>query len=142
MVLPIMFLVLHGWLTSCRFWFQGSSCACSLASGDHSEDCGPRPNQSQFAPYQHVGFCMFLFLFDLLSLLRFFSDVCGSRDSCVLRLRAAVFINLCTMRDCASPSRNPMIILKPEHLSGLQKANFLFHNALNCNKACLGTPFS
>ncbi|CAK9061828.1 Carrier domain-containing protein, partial [Durusdinium trenchii] len=39
-----------------------------------------------------------------------------------IQLRAAIFINLCIMRDCVSPKRNPLVTLTPEHLMGLQKA--------------------
>ena len=51
---------------------------------------------------------------------------------CELRLRAALFINLVDMRDALSVHRgNTFCTLSPENLSKLQRANDLFHSALN-----------
>lgn len=55
----------------------------------------------------------------------------------LLRLRAAVFVNLVAMRSCVSRSRNVSCILTPQNLSILQRANFLLHSALNsCLAIC------
>ena len=45
---------------------------------------------------------------------------------------AAVFHNLCVMRDSMSVKRSPPVILTPQDLENLQKANYLFHCAYNC----------
>ena len=50
------------------------------------------------------------------------------------RLRAAVFVNLTAMREYMSGPANS-IALTPENLAGLQKANFLYHSALNSHMA-------
>ena len=49
----------------------------------------------------------------------------------LLRLRAAVFVNLVAMRGFMSDADNGHITLSPNNLLGLQRANYLFHTALN-----------
>ena len=46
-----------------------------------------------------------------------------------LRLRAAVFINACAMREAVTLRQGPL--LTPENYSKLETANYLFHSALN-----------
>ncbi len=47
----------------------------------------------------------------------------------LVRLRAAVFINACAMRDAVTLRQGP--ILTPTNLRKLQTANYLFHSSLN-----------
>jgi hypothetical protein len=49
----------------------------------------------------------------------------------LLRLRAAVFVNVVAMRGFMSDADNGHITLSPNNLLGLQRANYLFHAALN-----------
>lgn len=49
----------------------------------------------------------------------------------LLRLRAAVFVNVVAMRGFMSDTGNGHITLSPNNLLGLQRANYLFHAALN-----------
>lgn len=46
------------------------------------------------------------------------------------RLRAAVFINACAIRDAVTLRQGP--ILTPSNMQKLDTANYLFHSALNC----------
>lgn len=47
-----------------------------------------------------------------------------------IRLRAAVFINACAIRDAVTLRQGP--ILTPSNMQKLETANYLFHSALNC----------
>ena len=65
----------------------------------------------------------------------------------LLRLRAAVFVNLVGMRRAMSSSKgNGLVSLSPHNLTCLQRANYLFHSAHNwclevkfdfCNGVCV-----
>lgn len=48
------------------------------------------------------------------------------------RLRAAIFVNLATMRRCMTSSSNGLLTLSRTNLEGLQKSCFLFHAAHSC----------
>ena len=50
----------------------------------------------------------------------------------LLRLRAAVFVNLVTMRKVMDHGGNGHVQLAPCNLEILQKSNYLFHSAHNC----------
>jgi hypothetical protein len=49
----------------------------------------------------------------------------------LLRLRAAVFVNLVAMRAAMSDSSNTGVKLTDSNLQMLQRANYLFHSAHN-----------
>ena len=57
----------------------------------------------------------------------------------LLRLRAAVFVNLVAMRGFMSDADNGHITLSPNNLLGLQRANYLFHAALNSYMDAINT---
>lgn len=69
----------------------------------------------------------------------------------LLRLRAAVFVNLVRMRRAMSSSKgNGLVSLSPHNLTCLQRANYLFHSAHNwclevkfdfCNGVCVWYVF-
>ena len=51
-------------------------------------------------------------------------------EVCYPRLRAAVFVNLVTMRSCMAKDRNPLAcVMSDENKSILRRANFLLHSA-------------
>ena len=56
--------------------------------------------------------------------------VLNSRSYGTIRLRAAVFINACAIRDAVTLRQGP--ILTPSNMQKLETANYLFHSALNC----------
>ena len=58
---------------------------------------------------------------------------CTSTSRNLLRMRAALFLNAVTIRQCVSTSNG--WILSQEVLQKLLTANYLFHASLNCNMA-------
>ena len=96
----------------------------------HAQPLGSTP--CLFPQYQLVGslfFSLSLSFFFSLSLSMSWSE---NRVFELLRLRAAVFVNLVTMRKVMDHGGNGHVQLAPCNLEILQKSNYLFHSAHNC----------
>ena len=85
------------------------------------------PDNVHMQPGPGFGECLNLFM-------RFFHKKLAILVSC-LRLRAAIFINACAMRDAVNLQQGPL--LTPENSEKLETANYLFHSALNCALAAV-----
>ena len=65
--------------------------------------------------------------------------IASFRFALALRLRAAIFVNLVSMREAVSLRHG--FILPPQMVKKLRTSSYLFHSALNCAEAALYPEF-
>ena len=58
----------------------------------------------------------------------------------ILRMRAAVFVNLVEIRNAVSKKSNPDVRLTESNITKLQRATYLFHSAHSCGLALSFSP--
>ncbi len=108
-------------------WFLLEKCKCEEAAVLAKWLKGVTLSVAHITGTEHA---MLPAIFDIGSLrcLFFFGD---QRVCAKLRLRAAVFVNLVAMRSAMARSRNGFVTLKEQHVSLLQRSNYLLRSALN-----------